>query len=133
MGCFYRYAYGWHKVQILEALIPRVDVKVVTPLNFQAANNVFLVQPLDERKVLYTVALSVDLTKFIPNNKTRASAANVLVTLANAEAKRKSADGAHTWRLKVAASYAELVNNPSLVDDEVWWNQFRSLVQNPMV
>ena len=133
VGCFYRYAYGWHKVQILEALIPRVDVKVVTPLNFQAANNVFLVQPADERKVLYTVALSVDLTKFIPNNKTRASAANVLVTLANTEAKRKSADVAHAWRLKVAASYAELVNNPSLVDDETWWNQFRSLIQNPMV
>jgi hypothetical protein len=132
-GCFSDYAYGWKKIQILKALIPRVDVKAVTPLNFQSANNVFLSQPADERKVLYTVALSIDLTKFIPNSKSRASAANVLVALANTKDKRSAPKAAFEWRLKVKIYYVQLISDPHKVDDDTWWNEFQRVVQNPVM
>ncbi len=53
-ACLRRYAYGWQKVRIAEALLPKVDVKASTPFNYQAsALNTLIQPPPGSYKVLY--------------------------------------------------------------------------------
>ena len=145
-GCFLRYAYGYRPPQFLQALLPRVDVKVVTPLNFQSAGNIFLSQQPDEHKRLYTVSATLDLSRFIPNSNTRSDAANVIAELAKARREklkaqklraRSAADQKveefvakdwHGWRKEVALLYKALADNPDLVSNESWWETFQATV-----
>lgn len=143
-GCFLRYAYGDRSHQLIQALLPKVDVKIVTPLNFQSSGNVFLTQKPDEHKRLYVVSASLDLSRFIPNSSTRADAANVIAELAKVKQERLKAEKWRainaadrekeqavakewsTWRQEVADLYTALVRDPDLVSKEAWWETFRA-------
>lgn len=131
------YGYGPGR-QWAEALVPTIAITAITASDLAKSGANTFIQPPTQVSALYQFSATWDLRKWMPNASTLADAASVVNGLAGAQnpstsqQKDSASDSKNDpdlkWRSQVAWYCFQLVSNPAIANNDVWWTKFEGTV-----
>ena len=134
--CLTRIAIGSKSQRALLTVLPRVDVKAYTALDFTKNGTAAFVQLPGGDKPLYDITFTWDMHNLFPSTQNRADALAAIRSIQQADKKagapkkpvKEEPLNIRLWKQNVASLYCVLANKVEMSNDEAFWQHFIQVV-----